>query len=117
MSEIKIIRGSKRKFTMEEKRNYYEAWKESELNTIEFCKMHDISKSSLYKWSRRFEKEKGEATFTPILIKDSPPLKSIDKVALTIVFNNGPLQVNLEVPEHRLVSLIQEMSHATTIVR
>ena len=117
MSENQINQRSKRKFTEEERKNYYLAWKQSELNTTEFCKTHGISKSALYTWTRHFEKKMNGPDFTPILIKDSPSLKSIDKIALTIAFNSSSLQVSLEVPEHRLVSLIQEIGHAATIIR
>lgn len=118
MNDSQMNSRPKRKYAEEERRSYYTAWKQSKLNTTEFCRMHGISKSTLHSWVRSFEREKSVPGFTPLIIKDEPSSKAINKIALTIAFNNGSLQqVSLEVSEHRLVSLIQEIGHAATIIR
>lgn len=110
-------RHSKRKFSLEEKRNYYMSWKKSGMNQTDFCKVNKISRSAFYQWSKVFKKENDDLSFSPLLIEKKSPLKQVDMIQLNIGFANHPMQLSIAVPEHRLVSFIQEIGYATTIVR
>lgn len=107
---------SKRHFSLEEKRSYYIEWKKSELKTTDFCKTHGISKSALYQWNKEFTKEDTDVDFAPLVLKNQPLPKQTDMVQLNFDFPNH-MQLSIQIPEHRLVSFIHEVSYATTAVR
>jgi transposase-like protein len=117
MTENQITRHPKRRFSREERRNYYIAWKKSELNQTDFCKAHGISRSALFQWSKEFKKEDNDFGFSPLMIEKKSPVKSTDMIQLNIAFTNHHMQLSLVMPEHRLVSFIQEIGYAVAIVR
>jgi len=51
MTKNQINQYSQRKFSVEEKRAYDIAWKNSGLSLADFCKLQGVSRSALYKWS------------------------------------------------------------------
>lgn len=110
-------RHPKRKFSAEEQRNYCIAWEKSELNRSDFCKAHGISRSTLYQWTKEFKKEDNDLGFSPLIIEKKPPAKPTDMIQLNIVFTNNHMQLSIAMPEHRLVSFVQEIGYATTVVR
>jgi len=112
----KDSRRSNRNLSLEEKRNYYAAWKESGMSRITFCKMNGISKSALYQWSKEFNKECQGSGFSPLVAEKPSPLKQADTIQLTICVLNQ-MQISIAMPEHRLVSFIQELGYATAIIR
>jgi hypothetical protein len=107
----------KNKFSLEERKNYYLAWKQSQLNTTQFCEAHEISKSALYQWIKAFEKENNDSDFSPLIIDHKSSAISTTIIPLTIAFSNTTMQITIQMPEHHLVSFIQEMGHETTIIR
>lgn len=118
MSENKINQDSKRRHSAEEKRNLYNTWEKSELNTTDFCKAHRISKSAFYKWSREFIKE-DDHDFSPLTIdkkSSSEPEKIGGVIQLTIAFTHSNMQIKLEMPEYRIFSFIKEIGDATPII-
>ncbi len=117
MSENEMKRCSKKKFSLEERKNYYLAWKETKLNTTNFCKTHRISKSALYSWTKEFEKENDDSGFSPIIIDKKLPAASTNTIQLTIGFKNTAMEINIEIAEHQLVSFIQEIGYAAAIIR
>jgi transposase-like protein len=119
------IRRRYKKYSDEEKRNYYQTFIKSGMNSTDFCKANGISKSALYQWSKQFQCEHHDVDFSPLVIKSTSPnssltnpsLKPTDMVQLTVVFNNSPVQLNVSIHTHHLVLFIQEIGHATSIVR
>lgn len=106
----------KRNFSLEEKRNYYIAWEKSEMTKDAFCKANGVSKSALYQWIKEFKKENNCIGFSPLVLDKQPPIKQTDTIQLNICFPNQ-MQLTVTIPEHRLVSFIQEISYATTVIR
>lgn len=112
----KGIQQKKIKFTAEERRNYYMAWKESGMSHIAFCKAKGISKSVLYKWIKKFKKENNGRSFAPLILKKPLLSEQTDVIQLNMNFPNQ-IKLSIAMPEQRLVSFIQELSHATAIIR
>lgn len=106
----------KRAFSQEEKRKYYLAWEASGLNQADFCKINGMSKSSLSNWINEFKKEDNGLGFSPLVSDKQPFIKQAEMIQLNICFPNQ-MQLSMAMPEHRLVSFIQELSNAVTIVR
>ncbi len=105
--------------SLEEKRNYCIAWKKSGMSQIDFCNLNGISKSSFYQWNKRFKTEfkiDTHAGFSPLVLGEKSLPKQMDIIQLTIYFSNQ-IQLSLGLPEHSLVSLIQELGYATATVR
>jgi hypothetical protein len=102
----------------DEKIAWCNRWKASNLSMPEFCKMHPISKSSLYGWNRRFfssNEVKEAPAFIPVLpIAKAQNEQEVVSIELTLA--NGAtakLSVSLGVTVH----LIQELSHAVAVIR
>lgn len=117
MNENQNKRRTKRSFTLEEKRNYYIAWKKSGLGATNFCKTYGISRSALHQWNKHFNEEENDVGFLPLTAKQNAPVEQqLTIIQLYIYFAND-LKLAIEMPEHRLVSFIQEIGYATAIVR
>lgn len=118
MRELKAgndSRRTKRYFSEQEKRAYCAAWEESALKQLEFCKTHGISCSTLKRWVKEF-KDKEHADFVPVMIKEQALLRQEEHISVEIRLPNQ-LQICMTIQEHRLLLLIQELSHATSIIR
>lgn len=117
---IPSVKKRYRKYSDEDKRNYYKAFKKSGMNPIDFCKAHGISKSALYQWTNKFKKDNHDSDFSPLRFKNNPPNlseKQTDVAQLTVVFRDNPMQLSVSIPVHRLASFIQEIGDATTVIR
>jgi hypothetical protein len=105
-----------RNFSLEEKRNYCIEWKKSGMNQIDFCKTNEISKSALYQWIKEFRKEENGLGFSPLVVEKKSSAKQTDIIQLSIFFPNQ-IQLSIAMPEHRLVSFIQEIGYAAAVIR
>lgn len=105
-----------RKFSIQQKRDYCMAIEKSGLPASQFCKEVGISVSALRKWRKELSKGELSEGFSPLVLRESPVLKKEDMIQMTIDLP-GQMQIRLELYEHRLISLIQELSHATAIIR
>ena len=112
----KDSRRPKRNLSLQEKRNYCMAWEKSGINQIDFCKANGISKSALYQWSKEFKKEDKNVGFSPLVSEKPSVIKQTDRIQLNICFLNQ-IQLSIAMPEHRLVSFIQELGYATAVIR
>lgn len=119
MNENQDHKGSRRQkisISSEVKRNYCMAWEKSGMNQIAFCKANGISKSALYKWIKGFKKEDNVSGFSLLVSQKQSSLKQVDLIQLNICFLNQ-IQLSIAMPEHRLVSFIQELGYATAVIR
>ncbi len=92
------------------------AWEASTgMDNAAFCKANGISKSALYKWGKAL-KEDNSLGFSPLVSDKQPSIKQAEMTQLNICFPNQ-MQLSMAMPEHRLVSFIQELSNAVTIIR
>ena len=63
----------KKKFSEQEKRDYYKAWQQSGMDKVQFCKEHDLTVNELYYWHKRFKEELAEPKqFSPVVAKVTP---------------------------------------------
>jgi hypothetical protein len=113
MSDLKIdyTNRIKRRFSTQDKRTYCSAWKKSELRQLEFCKVNKISCSSLKRWLKEF---KAEEDF--VILKEKPGVLQQEHISVEIRLPNQ-LQLCMAIQKHQLFFLIQELSHASTIIR
>lgn len=115
MTENKVNRHPKSKFSEEEKRNYYIAWEKSGLRPTDFCKAHGISRSALYQWTKKFKKEGEDSCFAPLVLEKNP-INPVDMVQLKIILPTK-IQLKLTMPKHCLASFIKEIGYETTVIR
>ena len=115
MTENKINRRP-RKFSVEQKRAYYVAWKNSALSLSDFCKEQAISRSALYQWCNQFKKEDSKSSFSPLVIPPKPPVTNLTQLTIISGCDNS-VRLKISIPEHRLVSFIKEMCNATSVIR
>lgn len=111
-----------KKFTDEEKRNYYAAFKKSGCNIFDFCKTQGISRSALYQWGKKFDYPDHGVDFSPLSIQrknnqHQPPSPLTDTAQLTISVGHNAMQINVSIPMYRLALFIQELGDATTVIR
>jgi hypothetical protein len=100
----------------DEKIAWCNRWKASTLSMPEFCKIHPISKSSLYGWYKRFfSSNDASPAFMPLSpISKVPNEQEIVSIELTLA--NGAI-AKLNVSLGIAVNLIQELSHAVAVIR
>lgn len=110
---------SAKTFSEQEKRDYYKAWESSGMHKSTFCKEHGLSVGQFYYWHKRFRKKT-----LPDELKEFSPL-SIKVPAHQLPQNMTQLELQLpnqaklllRLRENQLVSFIQELCHAVTVIR
>lgn len=109
-----LNRHAKRKYSIEERRNYYIAWKKSAISQVEFCKENRISRSAFYKWSKEF-KEEDTSYFTPLVLKQHT-IDSAELIQLKVIMPNK-IHLKLTMPKYCVASFIKDLGYETTIIR
>lgn len=102
----------------EEKIAWCNRWKASKLSMVEFCKIHPVAKSSLYGWHRRFfssHDARGTPAFIPVL-PVAKPQNEQEIISIELTLANSTT-AKIYVPLGSAVNLIQELSHAATVIR
>lgn len=104
-------------FTIADKRQYCIKWEKSSSSKPDFCKKVGVSKSAFYAWYKQFKEGLlNEPIFSPITIKAEPILDKQEGVQVEIRLpNQAQLLVTIQKPG--LISFIQELCHATAIIR
>jgi len=111
----KTNRYSNRNISVEEKRNYCIAWKKSGMNQLDFSKANGISRSALYRWNKDLGKENKDIEFSPITLKDKAHDEQAGMIQLNIDCPNH-IRLSILIPEHRLLTFIQEIGYATPTI-
>jgi len=104
----------------QEKRDYYSAWENSGMNKRRFCKENDLSIDEFYYWHKLFKPkpQPKSPTFSPVVAKKaSAPTKQQQDVTQVELRLPNQAQLFITLPEHQLVSFIQELCNAVTIIR
>lgn len=105
---------TKRRFNLQEKQDYCAAWEKTELKQVEFCKANGISCSALKRWCHEFKQEANN--FAPVMVTEHSSPKQEERIPVEIRLANQ-LQIGMAVQAHQLIFLIQELQHATAIIR
>jgi transposase-like protein len=106
-----------RRFTYEEKRNHYLEWKKSGQSKVEFCQSVGISKSTFFSWVNQFkDKIPDDVFFSPVTLK-SAPTSEPDKVTQLEIHLPNQTRLFITIQKPNLISFIQELCHATTVIR
>lgn len=106
----------KKQRSQEEQRKYYESWRASGLSKNAFCKQHKIAAGTFHAWCERYGHEAKEAYFAPVMssVKTKPSLS--ESTTVEINFSNE-WQLRVCLREDQLVGFLQELHHATTVIR
>jgi transposase-like protein len=105
-------------FSEQEKRDYYKAWESSGMPKSMFCKEHGLSVPQFYYWHKMFRKDPSakQKQFSPVLVKHPTPNLQQNTTQLELQLPNQA-KLLLTLRENQLVSFIQELCHAVTIIR
>lgn len=106
----------KRKYSLEEKRRYCLALKESGIPSTQFSKTIGIAASTLRRWRIECMKEGLNEGFSPLILAEGQYLNKVEKAQVRIKLASQ-MEVNIEISEKNLVSFIQELNHASSIIR
>ena len=102
-----------------EQKTLCEQWKISGINRGKFCKEHGIPTSTFYGWCNKLwqTKKLKKPSFVPVipLIK-LPNQMSVEQSILEISLPSQ-IRVKVSLPSRDVVTFIQELSHAATIIR
>lgn len=115
------IRKKTRIYSEEEKQQFYELWKSSGMRIGMFCEHHDLTKSVFYGWRQRFEEvhvaavSRKSGAFSAVTTR-SESTSLTEKLSITLVLPSQ-LQLQISLREDRLVGFLQELCHATAIIR
>lgn len=111
---------AKKSLTEQEKQDYYRAWECSRMSKAKFCKENGLSIHDFYYWCRLFKPKTSSEVeqFLPVTTL-VPPVPTFEAQNITQVEVRLPNQAQLliKLQEHQLVSFIQELCNAVTIVR
>ena len=110
---------SRRKFSEQEKQDYYTQWQNSGMTKRKFCKEHGLPANQFYYWCKSFTPKAVDETcmgFSPVVAKTAPAHQQFAVTQLEMRLPNQA-QVLITLPQHQLISFIQELCHAVTIVR
>ncbi len=107
----------KRKFSIEERRDHYQAFKKSGMSHTAFCRASGISKSALYVWKKEFQGG-GHFNFSPLVLAElaRESVQGSDAVSLEIRLANQ-VQLHMRLPRDQLISLIRELNYESAITR
>ncbi len=114
------------KFSLENKQQFYQAWKKSGLSRNQFCRDHKLTVSSFCGWVNQFEAEK-VSSVTPSSTSSFVPLVMKAVTSTTVLptahLNQKPISLELKLPNgfscsfsgaleaNFIAQLIQELSH------
>ena len=108
---------SERTFSHQDKRSYCIAWEKSGMNKSVLCKAQGLPPSAFYWWYGQFKKTRlNESSFSPVVVKSSPSKELQDTIQFEMRLPNHA-QLFITMREHGLVSFIQELCHAATVIR
>ena len=106
-----------RVFSNQDKRSYCIAWEKSGMNKSVFCKAQGLPPSAFYTWYGQYKKHRfNESSFSPVVVKSSPAKELQDRIQFEMRLPNHA-QLFITMREHGLVSFIQELCHAATVIR
>jgi hypothetical protein len=102
--------------TEEEKLALCKRWQASGLSQKAFCEQNGVAKSSLYKWHKKFCLN-AESTLPGFARLNTVSEQSTqEKVSMELKLPNGAI-LQLSLSSNDVFALIQDLSHAATIVR
>ena len=108
---------TERTFSNQDKRSYCIAWEKSGMNKNAFCKAQGLPPSAFYWWYSQFKKHRlDESSFSPVVVKSSLSVEREDRIQFEMRLPNH-VQLFITMREHGLISFIQELCHAVTVVR
>jgi len=113
----------KKIFSEQEKRDYYSAWENSGMNKRRFCKEHELSIDEFSYWHKVFKPKPQPKSlqFSPVVAKTASaqpaPTKQQQDVTQIELRLPNQAQLFITLREHQLVSFIQELCNAVTIIR
>lgn len=120
---IKRLVPKKKHYSQETKTAYCEDWRKSGLTQGEYCRSHGLSTASLRRWClERESKERMFDGFSPVMVKEAEEdtvyskTSLPEKIALKLILRNGACLV-IPMKEDNLITFIQELSHAITVIR
>jgi len=106
-----------RSLSNQDKRSYCIAWEKSGMSKSVFCKAQGLSPSAFYTWYGQYKKHRfDESPFSPVVVKSSPSIGCQDTIQFEMRLPNHA-QLFITMREHGLVSFIQELCHAATVIR
>jgi transposase-like protein len=116
-AQTKYHRQRPKNFTQEEKRDFYLQWERSGQSKAAFCQSVGITKSAFYLWCHQFNQDTTRDTvFSPVTVKMASPMHSENIMHLEICLPNQT-KVFISMQKSNVVSFIQELCHAATIIQ
>lgn len=113
-----VARAPKKIISEQEKRDYYKAWEGSGMHKSRFCKERGLSVDEFYRWKKLFRIKPSiePKQFSPVIVKRAPLQLQPNMTQLELQLPNQA-KLSIALRENQLVSFIQELCHAVTIIR
>jgi transposase-like protein len=102
----------KRQWSEEERRNHFQAWKQSGLSCRSYCQEHGLSNKTFSSWIKKFKAQTGSSMkFVSLPLKNE---KIIEEQSVEIKLSNGILcRFPKVVSTASIKKLIQELQDVT----
>ncbi len=89
----------------------FEAYKNSDLTIVQFCKSRNISRSTFHNWKQRFDQQSKQNFLIPVSV--SPSLKSLESSSssgISLIINDKyEIQLEKQFHTETLTRLIKEL--------
>ena len=111
LEKIEAVKLKKKHCSIEEKHNYYQAWRKSGLSQTQFCKENNLPIQTFSSWVRQTEKGPvPRMSFVPLQVV---PKEKIDVEKIEIQFSNGVMCRMTDVSDtKKVVTLVKELHDA-----
>jgi len=113
----------KTELSTQQKLDYCLQWENSGMRKAEFCKMHGFSVSRFYYWyhhiylKSKSNRTSQEGNWTPVMPERKEEFSTLMGAEQVEVILPNQVILRLSLPSSRVVSFIEELSHAAAIIR
>lgn len=115
---IKNCKNIKKLYSAEEKQKLCQEWQQSGLSMEQFCKLKNISKTALYQWRKAqyITPASPNENWIPLIPQPCNETKVPASVAMELCLPNQ-WQARIILPRLEMIKFVQELAHATTVIR
>jgi len=117
-SRNKSVKSPRKIYSLKEHQAFCADWKRSGMNMEQFCKNKDFSKSALYQWCRHLnpKKDNPEKSWVPVKAIQEREVGLDGTVLVELSLPNQSI-VRIRISRSKVISFLQELSDATTVIR
>ena len=116
----RVIKKTKRVFTIQEKQALCKEWKQSRLSMREFSKLRKVAPSALYQWFRELypNQHQSKGNFVPVSANQTQKViaTEVETISIELSLPNQTI-ARIKVAKNEAIQFLQEIYHAASTIR